>query len=130
MKTDSLFYRLFKNAPELLLELADLNYADAHCYCFCSEEIKQTALRLDGILTPPKDNIALPLIFVEVQFQSDPNFYSRFFCEIFSICIKTSPCNSGKRLSFTRHVKLKPTEACTIQCCLQVSRSNVSIWKI
>lgn len=91
MKTDSLFYRLFKNAPELLLELADLNYADAHCYCFCSEEIKQTAFRLDGILTPPKDNIALPLIFVEVQFQSDPNFYSRFFCEIFFYLHQNKP---------------------------------------
>jgi predicted transposase/invertase (TIGR01784 family) len=83
MKTDSLFYRLFKNAPELVLELANLKYTGGQGYRFCSEEIKQTAFRLDGILTPPQENIDLPVIFVEVQFQPDPNFYSRFFCEIF-----------------------------------------------
>ena len=83
MKTDSLFYRLFKDAPELLLELADLKVTGRQGYRFCSEEIKQTAFRLDGILTPPQENIDLPVIFVEVQFQPDANFYSRFFCEIF-----------------------------------------------
>jgi predicted transposase/invertase (TIGR01784 family) len=97
MKTDSLFYRLFKNAPELVLELANLKYTGGQGYRFCSEEIKQTAFRLDGILTPPQENIGLPVIFVEVQFQPDPNFYSRFFCEIFSICTKTGPYNPGKQ---------------------------------
>ena len=83
MKTDSLFYRLFQSSPGLVLELAGLDYTDAQAYRFCSEEIKQTAFRLDGILTPPQEDIDLPVIFVEVQFQPDPNFYSRFFCEIF-----------------------------------------------
>ena len=83
MKTDSLFYRLFKSSPGLVLELAGLDCYDAKAYRFCSEEIKQTAFRLDGILTPPQENIDLPIMFVEVQFQPDANFYSRFFCEIF-----------------------------------------------
>ena len=91
MKTDSLFYRLFKNAPELVLELANLNYANMQDYYFCSEEIKQTAFRLDGILIPPKENTALPIIFVEVQFQADQNFYSRFFCEIFFYLHQNKP---------------------------------------
>jgi predicted transposase/invertase (TIGR01784 family) len=56
---------------------------DAQAYRFCSEEIKQTAFRLDGILTPAVADSRLPLIFVEVQFQPDTAFYSRFFCEIF-----------------------------------------------
>ena len=97
MKTDSLFYRLFKNAPELVLELAGLKYTGWQGYRFCSEEIKQTAFRLDGILTPAIAHSGLPLIFVEVQFQPDATFYSRFFCEIFSICIKTGPYNPGKQ---------------------------------
>ena len=83
MKTDSLFYRLFQSSPELVLELAGLDYTDAQAYRFCSEEIKQTAFRLDGILTPTTVHSELPLIFVEVQFQPDAAFYSRFFCEIF-----------------------------------------------
>jgi len=91
MKTDSLFYRLFKYAPELVLELADIKHTGGQSYRFCSEEIKQTAFRLDGILTPPQENIDLPVIFVEVQFQPDPNFYSRFFCEIFFYLHQNKP---------------------------------------
>jgi predicted transposase/invertase (TIGR01784 family) len=91
MKTDSLFYRLFKYAPELVLELADIKYTGRQGYRFCSEEIKQTAFRLDGILTPPQENIDLPVIFVEVQFQPDLNFYSRFFCEIFFYLHQNKP---------------------------------------
>ena len=83
MKTDSLFYRLFQRSPGLVLELAGLDYSDAKAYRFCFEEIKQTAFRLDGILTPATAHSGLPLIFVEVQFQPDAAFYSRFFCEIF-----------------------------------------------
>ncbi len=91
MKTDSLFYRLFKNAPELLFELADIKVTDAHRYRFCSEEIKQTAFRLDGIMTPPQDCSDSPIVFVEVQFQRDNHFYSRFFCEIFFFLHQNHP---------------------------------------
>ena len=94
MKTDSLFYRLFQSSPELVLELAGLDYTSAEAYRFCSEEIKQTAFRLDGILTPSQENIDLPVIFVEVQFQPDPNFYSRFFCEIFFYLHQNRPIQS------------------------------------
>ncbi|MDF1584217.1 MAG: Rpn family recombination-promoting nuclease/putative transposase [Methyloprofundus sp.] len=98
MKTDTLFYRLFKNAPELALQLADLNDADTQNYRFSSEEIKQTAFRLDGILTPPQEHTDLPVIFVEVQFQKDPNFYSRFFCEIFFYLQQNKPINPWQAL--------------------------------
>jgi predicted transposase/invertase (TIGR01784 family) len=43
-------------------------------------ELKQTAFRLDGIFVPQE--VELPLIFVEVQFQKDDSFYGRFFSEI------------------------------------------------
>ena len=46
MKTDSLFYKLFQQAPELVLELAGIEAAGAENYQFRSEEIKQTAFRL------------------------------------------------------------------------------------
>jgi len=78
MKTDSLFYRLFQRSPGLVLELAGLDRFDAHSYRFCSEEIKQTAFRLDGVLTPATIHSGLPLIFVEVQFQPNAAFYSRY----------------------------------------------------
>ncbi|SJM89842.1 conserved hypothetical protein [Crenothrix polyspora] len=91
MKTDSLFYKLFQQAPQLVLELAGINQAGAENYQFRSEEIKQTAFRLDGVLTPPSEKPDLPLVFVEVQFQVDHGFYSRFFCEIFFYLHQSQP---------------------------------------
>ncbi len=82
MKTDSLFYRLFQRIPGLPLELAGLDYA-AEGYVFRSEEIKQTAFRLDGVLIPPKNSNDRPYVFIEAQIQPDEGFYSRFFSEIF-----------------------------------------------
>ena len=70
MKTDSLFYRLFKRCPKLAIELLGLDY-DNDSYCFGSEEVKQTAFRLDGVFTPLSDDMEQPLIFVEVQYQAD-----------------------------------------------------------
>ena len=81
MKTDTLFYRLFQRWPKLALELLGLEYAN-ESYRFSSEEIKQTSFRLDGLFTPVTDNAEQPLIFVEVQYQPDNEFYGRFFSEI------------------------------------------------
>ena len=81
MKTDTLFYRLFQRWPKIALELLGLEYF-SESYRFGSEEIKQTAFRLDGLLMPVGDNAKQPLIFVEVQYQPDGDFYDRFFSEI------------------------------------------------
>lgn len=51
-------------------------------YRFNSEEIKQTAFRLDGLFTPVSNNPEKPLIFTEVQYQVDNDFYGRLFSEI------------------------------------------------
>lgn len=50
-------------------------------YRFTSVEVKEKAFRFDGIFTPPTDD--LPLYFVEVQFQYNPNFYRQLLSEIF-----------------------------------------------
>ena len=83
MKTDSVFYRLFQRLPGLVFELAGWPTPDLSGYQFRSEEIKQTAFRLDGVLTPPTEAPDRPLVFVEVQYQPDARFYARFFAEIF-----------------------------------------------
>lgn len=82
MKTDSLFYRIFQTLPEIFFTLTKFEYS-ALDYEFQAIEIKQTAFRLDGVFKPITDNPNLPTIFVEVQFQPDDKFYSRFFSEIF-----------------------------------------------
>ena len=81
MKTDTLFYRLFQRAPKLALELLGLDYAN-DSYCFSSEELKQTAFRIDGLLKPLTTDPEQPLIFIEVQYQPDHDFYGRLFSEI------------------------------------------------
>ncbi len=81
MKTDTLFYRLFLRQPKLALELLGLDYPN-DSYQFSSEEIKQTAFRIDGLFNPVSDNPNQPLIFVEVQYQADNDFYGRLFSEM------------------------------------------------
>ena len=81
MKTDSLFYRLFRNHPRLALDLLGLNYS-ADSYRFGAEEVKQTSFRLDGVFTPLSDDAEQPYIFAEIQYQPDPDFYDRLFSEI------------------------------------------------
>jgi predicted transposase YdaD len=57
MKTASLFYRLFQTAPQLLFDLLDRPTDQAAYYQFTSEELKQTAFRIDGIFRPPSVQI-------------------------------------------------------------------------
>jgi predicted transposase/invertase (TIGR01784 family) len=83
VKTDTIFYQLFQTFPNLLFELIGENPAIAQSYDFSSREIKELARTFDGIFLPVQNQAELPIYFVEVQFQSKPDFYSRFFTEIF-----------------------------------------------
>ena len=91
MKTDNLFYRIFNTLPMLALELAGVTVANPAGYGFRAEEVKQTAFRLDGLLIPPADDPAAPLIFLEAQAQPDEDFYGRFFSEIFLYLYRCKP---------------------------------------
>ena len=81
MKTDTIFYRLFQTFPDLLFELIDFPRELANFYRFSSVEVKQLSFRIDGVFLPERQD--LPIYFTEVQFQNDPEFYARFFAEIF-----------------------------------------------
>lgn len=90
MKTDSLFYRLFQEWPQLALELLKLPYS-GDSYCFVSEEIKQTGFRIDGLFKPVTADPDHPLIFAEVQYQPDTQFYGRFLSEIVLYLYRQKP---------------------------------------
>ena len=83
MKTDSIFYQIFKTDPGLLFELLGRSPELAQGYDFSSVEIKQVAFRIDGVFLPKPDAADQTVMFVEVQFGRDPDFYSRFFGEIY-----------------------------------------------
>ncbi|MBD2456750.1 Rpn family recombination-promoting nuclease/putative transposase [Nostoc sp. FACHB-87] len=82
MKTDSIFYRLFQEFPSIFFELIGNPPEIANSYQFASVEIKQTAFRIDGVFLPTEDKKS-PIYFVEVQFQSDVEIYSRLVSEIY-----------------------------------------------
>lgn len=82
MKTDSLFYAIFQSVPTLFFELLGQSVEEAVGYRFTSVEVKQTALRLDGVFLPPSDRPTAPVYFLEVQFQRDELFYRRLLSEV------------------------------------------------
>lgn len=82
MKTDKLFYRLFLSQPGLIAELIPAIPADCE-FTYSAPVVKETELRLDGVLTPLSDEPSLPLVFLEAQMQPDRKFYGRYFAELF-----------------------------------------------
>lgn len=93
MKTDSIFYRLFQEFPDIFFELIGNSLLATNIYQFSSVEIKQTAFRIDGVFLPTQSNDN-PIYFVEIQIQPDPEFYSRFFAEIFLYLRQNKPQNN------------------------------------
>jgi predicted transposase/invertase (TIGR01784 family) len=69
---------------------------EAENYQFSSVEIKQLAFRLDGVFIPTENRSDKPIYFAEVQFQPDPNFYSRFLAQIFLYLDKTELDNDWR----------------------------------
>jgi predicted transposase/invertase (TIGR01784 family) len=94
VKTDTIFYRLFQGFPGIFFEIINQSPATANSYQFSSVEIKQLAFRIDGVFLPKANAPSLPIYFVEVQFQSDKQFYSRFFTETFMYLDKTELTNN------------------------------------
>jgi len=83
MHTDKLFYRLFRERPATVFELAGLSVPADADYRLHAEEIKETAFRLDGVLVPGESRPDLPLVFTESQFYLDSTFYARWLAAIF-----------------------------------------------
>ncbi|NEP30633.1 Rpn family recombination-promoting nuclease/putative transposase, partial [Moorena sp. SIO3B2] len=69
---------------------------EAQAYQFASVEVKQLAFRIDGVFLPTTTTAQSPIYFVEVQFQRDSEFYSRFFTEIFIYLNKNKISNDWR----------------------------------
>jgi predicted transposase/invertase (TIGR01784 family) len=90
LKTDSLFFHIFKTSPGILFKLLCQPANLAENYSFDSVEIKQVGFRLDGVLLPKTDAVDQTVIFLEVQFQKDTTFYHRLIAEI-HLFLKLNP---------------------------------------
>lgn len=83
MKTDAIFYQLFKEFPQIFFELIGKPDTNIEAYQFDAPSVKQRAFSLDGVFStiPNFDN--RPLYFLEVQCYKETDFYDRLFPEIF-----------------------------------------------
>lgn len=106
MRTDTLFYQLFQTCPELLFEILGQDPALAQSYEFSSREVKQLAFRLDGLFLPTQSGI--PIYFVEVQFQWDPEFYYRFLAEIYLYLRQYQPAQPWQAVVIYPHGSIDP----------------------
>lgn len=57
VKTDSVFYRLFQDAPGILFELLGEPSNLGKRYNFKSVEVKETSFRIDGVFAPKPDAV-------------------------------------------------------------------------
>ncbi len=110
MKTDPIFYRLFQTFPGTFFELIGQPASEANAYRFASVELKQTAFRIDGVFLPLPEAGDRPIFFVEVQFQKDPKFYSRFFAEIFLYLHLYAPNQRWQAVVVFPQRRVEPTE--------------------
>jgi len=88
VRTDTIFYLLFKLLPATFFELIG-QPNKAKNYEFTSEEIKETAFRIDGLFKSSRKYS--PIYFTEVQFQPKDDFYGKFFAEIFTYLYRKKP---------------------------------------
>ncbi len=108
MKTDTIFYRLFKTFPSIFFELIGEESIECDRYRSTSVEVKQTAFRIDGVLLPDPAEPNAPIYFSEFQFQPDANLFARFFAEIFIYLAKTDFDNDWRGVIVWASRSLEP----------------------
>jgi predicted transposase/invertase (TIGR01784 family) len=83
MKTDTIFYKIFLDCPEIFFELIHQPKEQIVNYEFASQAVKEQPFTVDGFYRPLQDSNDYPFYLVEVQFQPKENFYYRLFGELF-----------------------------------------------
>jgi predicted transposase/invertase (TIGR01784 family) len=83
VKTDTIFYELIRELPQVFFQLIGKPESNPNAYRFIAQEVKQQSFRLDGIFSTVEGFENKPLYFVEFQTYKDDEFYERLFGEIF-----------------------------------------------
>jgi predicted transposase/invertase (TIGR01784 family) len=91
MKTDTLFYRFFNELPGCFFELVGRPATDSERYRFHSIELKDTAVRIDGVYAPRKPDEREPVYFVEYQNDRSERVYSNLLLKIGLFLEKVNP---------------------------------------
>jgi predicted transposase/invertase (TIGR01784 family) len=85
MKRDTLFFRIFKEFPDLLFDLTGNPPENATEYRFNSVAVKEPNFTIDGVFEPPVLDGTGKLYLAEVQMQLDETLCERTFAELFAL---------------------------------------------
>ncbi len=91
MKTDTLFYKIFLDCPEIFFELINEPTDQVAYYEFSPQSVKEQAFTVDGFYLPIEDSSELPFYLIEAQFQPKENLYYRLFGELFIYLRQRTP---------------------------------------
>ena len=91
MKTDTLFYRFFQELPECFFALVGRPVTDAERYRFEAIELKDTAVRIDGVYSPRQHDEREAVFFVEFQNHPSERTYSNLLLKIGLYLEKVNP---------------------------------------
>jgi len=110
MKTDKLFYRIFQELPQIFFELIGESNVDASAYEFKAPELKETALRLDGVMCPKAKNRKQPIYFMEVQNYKNEKTYSNLFAKVFTYLNQNDPEQNWRAVVIYERRSFEPEE--------------------
>ena len=79
--SDKLFFWLFQNQPDRILQLLPDLPADAGGYRFVAPVFKALEHRPDGMFLAAQQGSGLPALVLEAQMQADPEFLLRLYAE-------------------------------------------------
>jgi predicted transposase YdaD len=79
--SDKLFFWLFQNQPDRILQLLPDLPADAGGYRFVAPVFKALEHRPDGMFLAAQQGSDLPALVLEAQMQADPEFFLRLYAE-------------------------------------------------
>ena len=79
--SDKLFFWLFQNQPDRILQLLPDLPAEAGGYRFVAPVFKALEHRPDGVFLAAQQGSELPALVLEAQMQADPEFFLRLYAE-------------------------------------------------
>ncbi|HZZ82833.1 MAG TPA: Rpn family recombination-promoting nuclease/putative transposase [Gemmataceae bacterium] len=94
MKTDTLFYRFLLELPEIFFVLVGRPATDAAHFRFMAVELKDTAVRIDGVYLPSPVNNDESAYFVEFQNHRSDRTYSNLLLKVGLYLEKVNPCQN------------------------------------
>lgn len=119
MKTDALFYRIARQVPESIFELIGRPPAHALGYRFDAVEIKDTAVRIDGLYVPLQRDNAEPVYFVEFQNHTSERTYSNLLLKLGLYLEKVNPRQNWHMLVIYPNRAIEQEALLPYRCLLQ-----------